>query len=211
MKHLFITTLALMSAIVAFAQNVEDVCIYMRDTNIIETQMVEFSDTTITIKERKDVKIISVNDFYKVTRHNLPTLVSKSGKIVEMSGDELREYNKFHNYFSDYRERVIDNEKHVKYNQSDPNYIIGYALRTSGDVAIGVGITSLLTGVGCLIYGNSGTLKESKAKAQEAGLALVSIGTSLTIISIPLEIGGKKVMDLSIITDGSSVGTAIKF
>lgn len=97
---------------------------------------------------------------------------------------------------------------------SDPNDVIANAFRSTGGVALGIGVPCLVTGAICLAIGKTGVTARNaieKANLCTAGSILLPVGCSLTIIGIPLTIHGKRIMDMNVKTSGTSAGLALVF
>jgi len=99
--------------------------------------------------------------------------------------------------------------EYEKKRMGDPNYAIGKAIMSTGEVCLGVGIPCLITGtVLCICatnkkYSNSslsGLESEAnkRTRMNQTGCILAGTGGALTIVGIPLVIHGKKLMDLNV-------------
>lgn len=123
-------------------------------------------------------------------------LVIKEGKIVILSGDAIKAEKR-------------------KVMAGNPNYEIGKALKVSGATAIGFGIPCLVAGVATCIAGRVGdvTLDNavSKANCVEASYYLFGAGAALTIVGVPLYVGGKRIMSLDVKYTGTGAGLALNF
>ena len=107
----------------------------------------------------------------------------------------------------------------------DPNLVIGKALKSTGGVAIGVGVPCAVAGAILLAAGKSAekslydtsnvssTLKEGRKSSdlQLAGCILLPLGASLTIVGVPLYVHGKKIMTMNFNYTGNGVGIAMQF
>ena len=105
---------------------------------------------------------------------------------------------------------------------SNPNEVIGRALKSTGTTAIGLGIPSLLVGTALIVYGNTGIDEEAKTKAERdkiatkgkcstAGCVLLPMGAALTIVGIPLYVHGKHIAELNINYTGNGAGLSVEF
>ena len=113
-------------------------------------------------------------------------------------------------------QRVLSEKKAQKRKTlpSNPNEVIGRAFSSTGGVALGVGLPCLAAGVATCIAGNVGITTsnlKSKAECVEASYYLFGIGASLTIISIPLIIHGRRIADMEFNYNGNGVGTTVNF
>lgn len=95
---------------------------------------------------------------------------------------------------------------------SNPNDVIANAFRSTGGVALGIGVPCLVTGAICLgVSYADGVPSNKKMRLGAAGSILLPVGCSLTIIGIPLTIHGKRIMDMNVKTSGTSAGLALVF
>ena len=97
---------------------------------------------------------------------------------------------------------------------STPNEVIGRAFLQTGGVALGIGFPCLAAGLATCIAGNVGvtlTNVEQKANCVEASYYLFGVGASLTIISIPLIVHGKRIADMKVDYMGNGVGAKVNF
>ena len=101
---------------------------------------------------------------------------------------------------------------------ADPNQVIAKAFKSTGDVCMGIGIPSAITGLILVAYGNSSTsgknatstiLKKSQCAA--AGYVLLPMGAALTVVGIPLHVQGKKIGQLNINYTGNGAGMSVNF
>jgi len=108
--------------------------------------------------------------------------------------------------------------------QADPNYAIGHALLCTGGVTLGVGVPCVITGSILYVFSkkdlsneekkNEKTIKEAAEKRSDmasAGCIIAGAGAALSIVSIPLIIEGKKIVDLSLQISENGAGVAVKF
>jgi len=108
--------------------------------------------------------------------------------------------------------------------QADPNYTIGHALLCTGGVSLGVGVPCVITG--SILYAfskkdlsndemkDAKTLKaatEKRADMAAAGYILAGAGVALSVVSIPLIIEGRKIVDLSLQLSENGAGVALNF
>ena len=116
---------------------------------------------------------------------------------------------------ADFWQRVLSERANkTKIQPSSPNEVIGKAFLSTGGVALGIGLPCLVAGVATCIAGNVGITDSNivqKANCAEASYYLFGIGASLTIISIPLLVHGKRVADMKFNYTGNGVGTTLNF
>lgn len=106
---------------------------------------------------------------------------------------------------------------------SDPNYMIGKALKSTSGVAIGAGVPCTVAGTILLAVGKSMQKSIDYTKPEDvkrsikgsdlqlAGCILLPLGASLTIVGIPLYAHGKKIMTMNFNYTGNGVGVAMQF
>ena len=179
---------------------------------------IEATDTTITLIVDGSVNETPVTmPAYRLEGGRLPHgvhFVVQEGKIVKISKEEAKSLKK-QNKEAKVQNKVLDVQKATA--PANPNYMIGKALKTSGATALGVGVPCLAAGLATCIAGNVmpvskyGTGLTTKSNLMEASYYLLPIGASLTIVGIPLHIGGKKIMDLNVNYTGNGAGLTMKF
>lgn len=97
---------------------------------------------------------------------------------------------------------------------TNPNEVIGKALLTTGGVALGIGLPCLVAGVATCIAGNVNITTSNlvqKANCAEASYYLFGVGASLTIISIPLLVHGRRIADMKFNYNGNGAGVSVAF
>ena len=98
---------------------------------------------------------------------------------------------------------------------SNPNYVVGKALKSTGTTCFGVGIPCMLAGA--IMWGvginksQDYTNFNSGIKITSAGMYLTAFGSALTVVGIPLCIHGKKIMEIDINYTGNGAGVALQF
>lgn len=228
MKRILLILALAVSAIATFAQ--DPVKVTTSDGKGISGYFINGTDSTYTIKCTNsyiinkygtDTITFRMTDIREVYMYN-KTFVPYEGKLVAKKsvtsklGTEVA---------------VVSNGNQSSIYTSkpgDPNYMIGKALKSTGGVAIGVGVPCTVAGAILLAVGytkpsinpNANSLSEileivnksaSKEKMQAAGSILLPIGASLTIVGIPLYAHGKKIMTMNFNYTGNGVGLAMEF
>lgn len=97
---------------------------------------------------------------------------------------------------------------------SNPNEVIGRAFLSTGGVALGIGLPCFVAGIATCVAGNVNVTTsniEQKANCVEASYYLFGVGASLTIVSIPLIVHGKRITEMKINYTGNSVGATMNF
>lgn len=104
-----------------------------------------------------------------------------------------------------------------------PNVVIGNALKKTGGVCMGIGISSAIVGAILVGVGNSGTdvsgkstteilqIAKTKANRAAAGYVLLPMGAALTIVGIPLNVHGKRIAEMNINYTGNGAGISMNF
>ena len=225
MKRILLILALAVSAIATFAQ--DPVKVTTSDGKVISGYFVIGTDTTYTIKctdhyitnkYGTDTITFRMADIREVYMYN-KTFVPYEGKLVAKKsvtsklGTEVA-------VVSNGQQSTIYTSK-----PGDPNYMIGKALKSTGSVAIGIGVPCAVAGAILLAAGKSAekslynpdnvslNLKDIKSSSdlQLAGCILLPLGTSLTIVGIPLYAHGKKIMTMNFNYTGNGVGLAMQF
>lgn len=232
MKRILLILALAVSAIATFAQ--DPVKVTTSDGKVISGYFVIGTDTTYTIKctdhyitnkYGTDTITFRMADIREVYMYN-KTFVPYEGKLVAKKsvtsklGTEVA-------VVSNGQQSTIYTSK-----PGDPNYMIGKALKSTGGVAIGVGVPCTVAGAILLAVGQSKlhnnnildnknvTIKDvvnyydQQATIQNlnlAGCILLPLGASLTIVGIPLYAHGKKIMTMNFNYTGNGVGVAMQF
>ena len=114
---------------------------------------------------------------------------------------------------TDFWQRVLSESSH-RAKPSNPNEVIGRAFIKTGGVALGIGLPCFVAGLATCIAGNVNITPSnvaSKAACAEASYYLFGIGASLTIISIPLIVNGKRIAKMKFNYTGNGAGVALNF
>lgn len=192
--------------------------IHTRDNRHYSGRTIEMTDSVLTIRLDKSfaLKKIQISTIsYGIIGNSY--LISKDGVLIEVARET---YNNAIQAIASGKEPIIqkkpekvaiDWEKYAK----DPNYTIGKAIQTSGAVGLSIGVPSLAVGAFLRGLGARKSTEyhkiEENGRLVEAGNYLMGVGASLTIISIPLYVGGKHVINMSITTTGTDVGARVEF
>ena len=229
MKRILLILALAVSAIATFA--LDPVKVTTSDGKVISGYFVIGTDTTYTIKctdhyitnkYGTDTITFRMADIREVYMYN-KTFVPYEGKLVAKKsvtsklGTEVA-------VVSNGQQSTIYTSK-----PGDPNYMIGKALKSTGGVAIGVGVPCTVAGAILLAVGKSAekslynpdpdldNLSNNLKKGidsnnlQLAGCILLPLGASLMIVGIPLYAHGKKIMTMNFNYTGNGVGLAMKF
>ena len=225
MKRILLILALAVSAIATFA--LDPVKVTTSDGKVISGYFVIGTDTTYTIKctdhyitnkYGTDTITFRMADIREVYMYN-KTFVPYEGKLVAKKsvtsklGTEVA-------VVSNGQQSTIYTSK-----PGDPNYMIGKALKSTGGVAIGIGVPCAVAGAILLAAGKSAekslynpdnvslNLKDIKSSSdlQLAGCILLPLGASLTIVGIPLYAHGKKIMTMNFNYTGNGVGVAMQF
>lgn len=94
---------------------------------------------------------------------------------------------------------------------ANPYEVIGKAFKSTGNVCLGIGIPSIVTGGLLLCIGYSGVDLKSQEKCVTAGYVFLSTGAALTIISVPLIVHSKRIAELNVNYTGNGAGLALNF
>ena len=212
MKRILLILALAVSAIATFAQ--DPVKVTTSDGKVISGYFVIGTDTTYTIKctdhyitnkYGTDTITFRMADIREVYMYN-KTFVPYEGKLVAKKsvtsklGTEVA-------VVSNGQQSTIYTSK-----PGDPNYMIGKALKSTGSVALALGVPCLVTGSILMAVGYEADLDmTTKNQVVTASCILFPIGASLTIVGIPLYAHGKKIMTMNFNYTGNGVGLAMEF
>ena len=187
--------------------NAQEISLQLTTGQELSGSFVENTDTTITIILDNSTRplVFSAINIESGTLSDKYIIV-RDGKIIFLSKKELRAEKK-------QQEKVL---------AQNPNYVIGKALKSTGGLALGIGVPSLLVGSILMAYGNVGRVdfpknseenerNKTKDKCAAAGYVLLPVGATLTIIGIPLYVHGKRIAELNINYTGNGAGLALNF
>ena len=225
MKRIVLILALTVSAIATFA--LDPVKVTTSDGKVISGYFVIGTDTTYTIKctdsyivnkYGADTITFRMTDIRQVYMYN-QTFVPYEGQLVAKKSITTKHGTEV---------AVVSNgQQSTVYTSKpgDPNYMIGKALKSTGGVAIGIGVPCAVAGAILLAAGKSAekslynpdnvslNLKDIKSSSdlQLAGCILLPLGASLTIVGIPLYAHGKKIMTMNFNYTGNGVGLAMEF
>ena len=212
MKRILLILALAVSAIATFAQ--DPVKVTTSDGKVISGYFVIGTDTTYTIK---------CTDHYITNKYGTDTITFRMA--------DIREVYMYNKTFVPYEGKLVAKKSVTSIlaaevaivsngNQSsiytskpgDPNYMIGKALKSTGSVALALGVPCLLTGSILMAVGYEADLDMiTKNQVVTASCILFPIGASLTIVGIPLYAHGKKIMTMNFNYTGNGVGVAMEF
>ena len=235
MKKMLLLITLVACAMTSMAQDV--VKVTTKEGMVMEGNFVSGTDSTYTIKCTNEIRNYVINRFGSDTvtfRMDDIYEVNMYGKVFVPMNGQLTPKEKANELVSMPSNKNSTNSHTYTGRPSDPNYVIGRALKSTGSVALGLGIPCLLAGTILTAVGHSGftvdlddgylTDKEALDKLEEignkatnrsnmqiAGHILLPVGASLTIIGIPLQVHGRKLMDINLNYTGNGVGVAMEF
>jgi len=178
--------------------------------------------------------IVSSNDYVITLQiiENVETFQKKYGsdtisidtRDIESLYIDGREYVKYDGRFvsksvaiaKQKEKEKIKEQQLFKRMASDPNLAIGNALKTTGLITLWTGVPCLVAGVSCLTAGHTMKINNVSdvqiiSDLLESSYILMPVGSSLTIVGIPLYIYGKKIMEMNVNYNGNSVGLTMNF
>lgn len=225
MKRIVLILALAVSAIATFAQ--DPVKVTTSDGRLINGYFIDGTDSTYTIKcvdsyiinkYGADTITFHMTDIRQVYMYN-QTYVPYDGKLVAKKSIASKHGTEAAVLSYDNKSTIYTSKP------GDPNLVIGKALKSTGGVAIGVGVPCAVAGAILLAAGKSAekslydtsnvssTLKEGRKSSdlQLAGCILLPIGASLTIVGVPLYVHGKKIMTMNFNYTGNGVGVAMQF
>ena len=212
MKRILLILALAVSAIATFA--LDPVKVTTSDGKVISGYFVIGTDTTYTIK---------CTDHYITNKYGTDTITFRMA--------DIREVYMYNKTFVPYEGKLVAKKSVTSKlgtevavvsngNQSsiytskpgDPNYMIGKALKSTGSVALALGVPCLVTGSILMAVGYEADLDMiTKNQVVTASCILFPIGASLTIVGIPLYAHGKKIMTMNFNYTGNGVGLAMEF
>ena len=232
MKRIVLILALAVSAIATFA--LDPVKVTTSDGRLINGYFIDGTDSTYTIKcadsyiinkYGADTITFRMTDIRQVYMYN-QTFVPYEGQLVAKKSITTKHGTEV---------AVVSNgQQSTVYTSKpgDPNLVIGKALKSTGGVAIGVGVPCTVAGAILLAVGQSKlhnnnildnknvTIKdvvnyydqqETIQNLNLAGCILLPLGASLTIVGIPLYAHGKKIMTMNFNYTGNGVGVAMQF
>ena len=212
MKRILLILALVFSTVATFAQ--DPVKVTTSDGKVISGNFIVGTDSTYTIK---------CTDSYIVNKYGADTLTFRMA--------DIREVYMYNKTFVPYEGKLVAKKSIISElgtevaivsngNQStvytskpgDPNYMIGKALKSTGSVALALGVPCLVTGSILMAVGYEADLDmTTKNQVVTASCILFPIGASLTIVGIPLYAHGKKIMTMNFNYTGNGVGLAMQF
>lgn len=226
MKRILLILALAVSATTMFAQDA--VKVYAKDGLVIAGHFICGTDSTYTIKCTNDIRPYVIKQYgtdtvtFRMVDINYVHMYGKvfvpiDGKLTPQEIDKSTQQTPINSPDQKLLSTYMPQP-------SNPNYVIGKALKSTGGVAIGAGIPCLLAGTILLAVGShvpevdfgNGNLSdkeklEAASKMQLAGCILLPVGASLTIVGIPLYAHGKKIMTMNFNYTGNGVGVAMEF
>lgn len=214
--------------------NAQNVNVLLKDGTEISGELISYSESILVIepdafiKHSKRLKPKSVTSFeidgvgrffsndekFILDESTVKKYVSPQQELTDnLAKDSLK--NVPTNFWQRVlEERNVSKKSTTKTLPSNPNEIIGQAFSTTGLVALNVGLPCLAAGIATCIAGNVGFTEsnlKSKAQCVEASYYLFGVGASLTIISIPLIVHGRRIANMKVNYTGNGVGTTVNF
>lgn len=225
MKRIVLILALAVSAIATFA--LDPVKVTTNDGRLINGYFIDGTDSTYTIKcadsyiinkYGADTITFQMTDIRQVYMYN-QAYVPYDGKLVAKKSIASKHGTEAAVLSYDNKSTIYTSKP------GDPNLVIGKALKSTGGVAIGVGVPCAVAGTILLAAGKSAekslydtsnvssTLKEGRKSSdlQLAGCILLPLGASLTIVGVPLYVHGKKIMNMNFNYTGNGVGVAMQF
>lgn len=216
MKRFFLL-LAILAPLAVCAETVK---VTTKDGSVTHGYFVDGTDSTYTIRHQVDkgghygfdTLSFRIQDIYEVKMYG-KVFVPANGKLVpkkSLQNDKTTNYASVDTY---------------RAKPSNPNLVIGKALKSTGSTAIGVGVPCMVAGAFMWHFGLKNTVGAmtsdpmnftvdkamSGSRLASAGICLAAIGGTLTVVGIPLHIHGNKIMTMNLNYTGNGVGLAMQF
>ena len=225
MKKLLLTIVAglVLSANVC----AEVVKVLLADGKEIKSTLIKYSETLLVIESNTFVnysKKLTPEQVVYFEIESVGRFESKDGifvldekSVAQLESNEMSinaQKEKHNDFWQRAREEARVGYTGTRTIPSNPNEVIGRAFLSTGGVALGIGLPCLAAGLATCIAGNVGITVnnvEQKANSVEASYYLFGVGASLTIISIPLIVHGKRIAEMKVNYTGNGAGAAINF
>ena len=195
----------------------ESVNVYLANGKTIKGELISYDENVLAIEpntlvkyERKfrpdEVEYFDIEGVGRCNSIDGKFIFDESTRIVPVEVAPINE--------TPIRAKVLE--------PSNPNEVIGKALKTCGSTALGLGVPSLLVGTILVAYGNTGLValpktteeankNSTKNKCAAAGYVLMPFGAALTVVGIPLYVKGKYIAELNFNYTGNGAGIAMNF
>lgn len=205
MKRLFLLFAAVVMTVSIMA---ESVSVQLTDGRTIKGKLISYSEEIVSIEPNTFVKYkqtFSPNDVIYFDIENVGRVKSINGKFVlDESTISTPE-----------EEPVVATNTPTK-NQvvlpSNPNVVIGNAMKTCGGISMGVGIPSMVTGAILVAVGFTGnSTSYGRSVCATAGCVLLPFGAALTVVGVPLYVKGKHIAELNFNYIGNGASVAVNF
>lgn len=216
MKKLFF----ILTALVALTLSIHatTVSVYLTNGHSLDGKLIYHDDTLLVVEP--DVNLAKPIRFYPAKV--LYFVISGIGRFDTVD-DRFVPTEKALQKLAKQQQQEEEHTRQMRTLAANPNETIGRALRSTGSVAMAVGIPSLVAGTVLVAIGNSNPdvtkmdaaqaakSAEARGKCAAAGYVLMPIGAALTIVGIPLYAHGKRIAQLDIRYTGNGAGVAINF
>ena len=239
MKKIFL--LLLMTIVVMVNAYANSVQVTLKSGSTLYGEFVNMSDSVLQIQSDGTGKVVNIKASIakKVSISKIGKYIVDNDRFVPSDSklpspsDIVNDSRFVPAKINSHKESIVTNRKEIgDKNQhpiaNKPNYLLAKAIKTSGSVALGIGVPCLAAGLLTCIAGNVGpqnlvsnyagytaqTLvdkEETYAKCIEASYYLFGAGAAMTIVGIPLYVSGKKIMELDINYTGNGAGFTMKF
>lgn len=216
MKKLLFVIMALFA--ISISANAKFVTVHFKAGHTVEGDLRYHDDTTIVMKPYYygDGKVLTIRpeEVNDLTISGLGRFCVQDGKFVPDAKTQAKMEAK--------QTKVKEQLEQGHYFATDPNKVIGRALKSTGAACIGVGIPSLLVGTILVTYGTTGliplpkTTEEAnknltKSRCATAGCVILPFGAALTIVGVPLHVHGKRIAELKFNYTGNGAGVSVDF
>ena len=208
MKQLFLLFAAVLMTVSVMA---ESVSVQLADGRVMKGTLISYNEEMVAVEPNTFVKYKQTFSPSEVVYFD----IEKVGRVKSINGkfvlDELTR-------IIPEEEPVIESNTSTKKQvvlPSNPNVVVGNAMRTCGKVTLGVGIPALVVGSILVAVGNTGnygnTINIERAKCATAGYVLMPFGAALTVVGVPLCIEGKRIAQINFNYTGNGAGVAVNF
>lgn len=205
MKRLFLLFAAVIMTVSIMA---ESVSVQLADGRMIKGTLISYDETEVAIEPNTFVKYKQKFSPNEVVYFD----IEKVGRVKSINGKFVLDESTIS---TPEEEPVVATNTPTK-NQvvlpSNPNVVIGNAMKTCGGISMGVGIPSMVTGAILVAVGFTGnSMSNGRSVCATAGCVLLPFGAALTVVGVPLYVKGKHIAELNFNYTGNGAGVAVNF
>lgn len=209
MKKLLFVLMALFA--LTLTVHATTVSVYLTNGHSLEGKLI-YHDDTLLVLEPEVYKAQTIRFYPAKVQYFIITGIGRINSVEGKFVPTEKAQQKLD------KQQLLDNAhaEQMRTLAANPNETIGRALRSTGTIAMSVGIPSLVAGTILVAIGNtqSDVTKMDAAvrgKCAAAGYVLMPMGAALTLVGIPLYAHGKRIAQLDLRYTGNGSGVALNF